>query len=452
VKFHKFQYIMKVVGKDWIILLAANVLVALTAGRGSLRRALAWLAPISGLVLLFIYKDAAPWQRLLASSVGMFCLFKISVLATYPRAEARRNNPVAFLLWPGMNPQSLMCKGIPSEKDAYPIAQGLVWLYAGVALLIAAIFLPLSAALLGWIGLMALLMVIHFGISQIAVSSYRLCGRGVGSLFDRPLAARTLNEFWTRRWNLPFVEMNRRLFMPSFLRLFGYRGAVFAVFLVSGLLHEMAISYPAGTGWGLPLAYFALQGAFVLAERRLRIRSRLFTWAAILLPLPLLFTSAFREALINPMLESLHGVLASHPLAWYYDKGLWVMGGAHFLVLVASFQVPSKLKWREELPRLSSFNRKLMYAYGAFIVLTIVTFGVFTLAMHGELLAGSRAATFFAGFIAVFWLLRIALDSFYYKHEDWPSGKQFVVGHALLTSLFAFLSLSYGSLVIWHVV
>jgi hypothetical protein len=32
-------------------------------------------------------------------------------------------------------------------------------------------------------------------------------------LFDRPLAARTLNDFWTRRWNLPFVEMNRRLFM-----------------------------------------------------------------------------------------------------------------------------------------------------------------------------------------------------------------------------------------------
>jgi hypothetical protein len=236
------------------------------------------------------------------------------------------------------------------------------------------------------------------------------------------------------------------------LKVLGYRGAIVAVFLVSGLLHEMAISYPAGAGWGLPLSYFALQGVLVLAERRLRIRSRLFTWAAILLPLPLLFTSAFRDVLIQPMLSSLHGALTSHSLSWYFDKGLWLMGAAHFLVLVASFQVPGKLNWREELPRLSAFNRKLMYAYGAFIVLTIVTFGVFTLAMHGELLAGSRSAIFFAGFITVFWLLRIGMDFFYYKHEDWPTGKQFVVGHALLTSLFAFLVLSYGSLVVWHLV
>ena len=91
-----------------------------------------------------------------------------------------------------------------------------------------------------------------------------------------------------------------------------------------------------------------------------------------------------------------------------------------------------------------------MYAYGAFIVLTIVTFGAFTLTMHQDLLQGSGSAVFFAGFVTVFWLLRIGMDFFYYKQEDWPRGAQFVIGHALLTSLFLFLSLSYGSLVVWH--
>jgi alginate O-acetyltransferase complex protein AlgI len=153
-----------------------------------------------------------------------------------------------------------------------------------------------------------------------------------------------------------------------------------------------------------------------------------------------------------PLLDAVRIRLAAHPVEWYFDRGLWIMGAAHFLVLVASFQVPSKLNWKEELPRLSPFNRKLMYAYGAFIVLTIVTFGVFTLTMHGELLRGSAPALFFAGFVSIFWMLRIGLDAFYYRHEDWPRGAQFVIGHALLTSLFAFLTLSYGGLLVWKLV
>jgi hypothetical protein len=388
--------------------------------------------------------------RLVVASAGMFYLMKASILASYPLDQVKRFSVGAFLIWPGMDPERVSRRSAGGDGDAEPLGRGLAWLYSGLALLLAAVFLPFSGAWLGWMGLIALLMVVHFGVSEVATSGFRLSGHSVRALFDNPLKARTLDEFWTRRWNLPFVEMNRRLFLPGLLRRFGIRASVLGVFLVSGLLHEMAISYPAGSGWGLPLCYFALQGSLVLVERTWRIKSRLFTWLAILLPLPLVFTAAFRQALIMPMLQGLHHTLAAQPLAWYFDKGLWLMGIAHFLVLVASFQVPSKLKWKEELPLLSAFNRKLMYAYGAFIVLTIVTFGVFTIAMHGELLAGSKAAIFFAGFIAVFWLLRLSLDFFYYKHEDWPKGKQFVVGHALLTSLFTFLCLSYGSLVIWH--
>jgi hypothetical protein len=437
--------------RDWLLLLAISTACALTVRPPRMRRVLVWLAPIAGVLLLAIYRDAEPWARLLASSAGMIYAVKASILASYSYEEVRSFSPVAFLMWPGMDPER-MRRSKATDADAYPLQRGLAWLYAGLALLLIAVFLPVASQWLGWIGTIALLMAIHFGVSQIATTGFRLSGRGVRALFDQPLRAGTLNEFWTRRWNLPFVEMNRRLFLPGLLRRFGIRGAVMGVFLVSGLLHEMAISYPAGAGWGLPMAYFALQGLLVLTERRLGIRSKIFTWSAILVPLPLVFTAAFRGALIVPMLAGLRHVLVAYPLSWYFDKGLWLMGAAHFLVLVASFQVPSKLNWREELPRLSSFNRKLMYAYGAFIVLTIVTFGVFTIFMHGDLLAGSKAATFFAGFIAVFWLLRLSMDFFYYKHEDWPKGKQFVVGHALLTSLFTFLCLSYGSLVVWHLV
>jgi alginate O-acetyltransferase complex protein AlgI len=382
----------------------------------------------------------------------MIYAFKISILASYNRKEVRQFRKLEFLLWPGMDPERLTIGGKGTDADARPIGRGLVALYIGMALWLVAAILPIPAMSAGWLAIAGSLLIVHFGLSELLSSVFRLAGRPVRPLFNRPLGARSLNEFWTRRWNMPFVEMDRRLFVPGLLRRFGYRGAILGVFLISGLLHEMAISYPTGSGWGFPMIYFAVQGALVLVEHRFRIRSRLFTWVAILAPLPLVFTPSFQAEFMLPLVHNLRSIVGAHPMEWYFDRGLWVMGAAHFLVLVASFQVPSKLNWKEELPRLSSFNRKLMYAYGAFIMLTIVTFGVFTLTMHRELLRGSAPALFVAGFVAVFWLLRIGLDAFYYRHEDWPKGPQFVVGHALLTSLFAFLSLSYGGLLLWKLV
>ena len=75
-------------------------------------------------------------------------------------------------------------------------------------------------------------------------------------LFDRPWAFASVTDFWSRPWNLAFVEMDRRLFLRPLHRFFGSRGARFALFALSGLLHELALSFPAGAGWGLRLAYF----------------------------------------------------------------------------------------------------------------------------------------------------------------------------------------------------
>lgn len=119
---------------------------------------------------------------------------------------------------------------------------------------------------------------------------------------------------------------------------------------------------------------------------------------------------------------------------------LWLAGIGHFCVLVASFQVPSRLGWKEDLRKLTPFNRKLMWVHGAFAVLTIIAFGTLTLALHDELLRGDRAALGLALFIGLYWALRIAVDFLYYEHKDWPTGPGFVLGHVLLTSLFAFLA------------
>jgi alginate O-acetyltransferase complex protein AlgI len=135
----------------------------------------------------------------------------------------------------------------------------------------------------------------------------------------------------------------------------------------------------------------------------------------------------------------------------FFDIDLWLVGGAHFLILFASFQVPYRLGWKQDLQQLMPFNRKLLWVQGGFTVLTIVAFGALTLILHAELLRGDRAALGLTGFIGIYWTTRILVDALYFSHKDWPKGTVFIVGHTLLTLLFLALAASYMGLLIWQV-
>jgi hypothetical protein len=137
------------------------------------------------------------------------------------------------------------------------------------------------------------------------------------------------------------------------------------------------------------------------------------------------------------------------PEAWL-SLALWLAGAGHFVVLIASFQVPYRLHWREDLAKLTPFNRKLMWVHGGFAIYTIASFGLLTLLLHGEMLSGQRAALALATFIGIYWLMRIVVDFTYYSHADWPRGRGIVLGHALLTLLFCFLSATYLSVSARH--
>jgi hypothetical protein len=134
-----------------------------------------------------------------------------------------------------------------------------------------------------------------------------------------------------------------------------------------------------------------------------------------------------------------------------FDIDLWFVGAAHFVILFASFQVPSRLGWKRDLKQLMPFNRKLLWVQSGFTVLTIIAFGTLTLALHTELLQGGRAALGLTCFIGIYWTARILVDAIYFSHADWPKGTAFVVGHALLTLLFSFLAASYLGLFVWQV-
>jgi hypothetical protein len=134
-----------------------------------------------------------------------------------------------------------------------------------------------------------------------------------------------------------------------------------------------------------------------------------------------------------------------------FDMILWLAGAGHFVILFASAQVPSRLHWKQDLAQLMPFNRKLLWVQGGFTVVTIIAFGTLTLALHREMLRGDRAAMGLACFIGSYWTARILVDAFYFSNEDWPQGREFVIGHILLTSLFVALAGSYWGLLVWQV-
>ena len=146
-----------------------------------------------------------------------------------------------------------------------------------------------------------------------------------------------------------------------------------------------------------------------------------------------------------------NSMIVNSVIAKFFNVDLWLVGIGHFVALCASFQVPARLGWKEDLAQLRPFNRKLLWVQSSFTVLTIIAFGTFTLTLHNEFLRGDRAAMALCLFIGLFWTFRIGVDAFYFSHKDWPQGKLFVIGHIMLTSLFVSFMVSYLGLFCWQV-
>jgi alginate O-acetyltransferase complex protein AlgI len=183
----------------------------------------------------------------------------------------------------------------------------------GVSLLVlAANATVLHPLVRGWLGMVGIISLLHFGLFEIQALSWRARGVAVDSLMCRPLAATSLADFWSRRWNTAFNRLARDFAFRPLARRFDVPFATLATFFASGLVHDAIISIPARGGYGLPTLYFVLQGLGVLLERsRLGenaglgrgMRGRLFTIAVVAGPAFWLFHPPFVRNVILPMLD-----------------------------------------------------------------------------------------------------------------------------------------------------
>src|SRR5439155_16944520 len=132
----------------------------------------------------------------------------------------------------------------------------------------ARIALPSSPLVAGWLGMVGLIFLLHFGAFQLLSLGWRTAGVDAAPVMRNPLRSHSLAEFWGRRWNTAFHDLAARFTFRPLLPRVGIAGATLVVFFVSGLIHELVISIPAHGGYGLPTGYFMVQGLGVAGERK----------------------------------------------------------------------------------------------------------------------------------------------------------------------------------------
>src|SRR5687767_6925856 len=90
---------------------------------------------------------------------------------------------------------------------------------------------------------------------------------------------------------------------------------------------------------------------------------------------------------------------------------LQIAGGVQISILVASALVPFRLDWRHSLDGLPKLHQQLYWVYGGYVVLGILSLGLISLVNPTELASGTLLARSVCAYIAVFWGVRLSLQT-----------------------------------------
>ncbi len=274
---------------------------------------------LPGLALL-VCNTFPPWifMWLLAFSIYFGCKW-----LTWRRALRQTDRVNGFIslgylfAWVGMDARSFLFNKrdiiSPKMRD-WLLATGKVFLGAILVWFVARRFLETQPLVAGWIGMVGIILCLHFGLFQLLALAWQRAGVNAQSIMREPLRATSLADFWGRRWNVAFHFLANDFAFRPLLRKFSATTATLVVFLFSGLIHDFIISLPARGGYGLPTAYFLIQGVGVIFERtnfgkRVGLGHGwcgwLFTGICTIGPAFWLFHPIFIRNVILPMLQAI---------------------------------------------------------------------------------------------------------------------------------------------------
>ena len=276
--------------------------------------------PAAVVVLQSEFPEELMWvfMWVLAFAIFMSCKWLTWVRAWSEGGMGGIGRTLGYLfLWPGMDAKPFVNEGESASKPAPRD-----WLAAGFKLLLGVVIMwglvpiasiagPISA---GWCGMIGLVFMLHFGSFHLLALAWRSHGVAAEPIMRAPAASTSLSAFWSERWNRGFNQLAHDLIFRTTFRRIGVVWSMLLVFLASGLIHDLVISVPAGALFGLPTAYFLLQGFGVLIERshfgrRVGLNHGAAGWIFMFVftvgPACWLFHKPFINKVMNPFLKSI---------------------------------------------------------------------------------------------------------------------------------------------------
>lgn len=204
------------------------------------------------------------------------------------------------LLWFGMEPGCFKTRrtNLSWKQD---VGWGTLWMVIGISA-------SLVVAWMGWHNLWAMFfsmsLAFHYGGLRLLNGCLRAAGFPVRTLFPNLFHTRGIGDFWSTQWNVGYSHMMQRIVGRPVAALVGRPAGMIAIFLSSGLLHELAITLPVKSGYGGPTAYFAFHGWLAwLEKKRGRPFGKIPALLAVVVPLGCLFPATFRNEVMTPCVE-----------------------------------------------------------------------------------------------------------------------------------------------------
>lgn len=126
---------------------------------------------------------------------------------------------------------------------------------------------------------------------------------------------------------------------------------------------------------------------------------------------------------------------------------LRIIGWLLLALSVLHLFFPRYFNWKEELERLQLINKQMMQVHTLFVVLVVILMGLLCLVITPEEVGSPLGSKIMLGF-GVFWLVRLAVQFFWYSPKLWK-GKTFETGvHLVFSMLWLYLTIVF--FVLWR--
>ena len=265
---------------------------------------------------------------------------------------------VAYLLaWPGMDATAFLGSAHVRKPGPSLWCWALAKTCIGILLMwVCARHVPASLPLLrGWVGLLALILLLHFGTFELVALAWQAAGVNAQAIMQKPLSSQSLSEFWGKRWNLGFRQLSHEFVFPAIAQ--NYRHASrdasgFSDFRIDPRIRHFTARARRlrpphrllrASGSRRSPRTFANRPPFRFAKWNFRLGLHGSAYRRTRL---LAFSSTFCNSSGATIDARNPRHMTQSSLHQFFGLALWLAGAGHFVILFASFQVPHRLNWR----------------------------------------------------------------------------------------------------------